>query len=304
MASIREVWVAVETILALAEITRAIGGVDTAAVVTAASHRQRLPIRRTRIIPDGEVEHDRHAVGEFRAENIVPVEVLQGEAVPRLVDGHGVGARERLPHAVHLLVHADRAEAQPRRELRRLAAAEPGARPVPRGGRRRVEQRPAGGGVVLPADHLAHEQRDDALADAHHGVPRAGEEEPRPVQVQGEVADLVVGLVLAAVGADWRGHPCLAARDVDVDEVDEPPGRVGRRGRVLLLSEVEAPGRQHERYVDGGRGLVVAHDQEAAVEAAVASGAERVGDADVAALVGASGQRDRTLCRRCHRRRR
>lgn len=105
LASTWDVWVAVETILAIAEISGGRGRVNTAAIGAPASHRQASASCRTRTISDGPVQHDRDVSGHFI---VAADEVLQGEVVPRLLHCHGVGAWELHPHGVPLPFYKDR----------------------------------------------------------------------------------------------------------------------------------------------------------------------------------------------------
>lgn len=111
----------------------------------------------------------------------------------------------------------------------------------------------------------------------------------------------MVRLVQLALVAEGAQQPRFRVRERHAGELDRPRGPCRCRLRhavlggqvVQVLDDDLRPrvvGAEREAGVDeGARGIegVVAHDEEAWAEASVL-GAERVGDADVAALVGAA----------------
>ena len=199
------------------------GGVDAHAVAAPACCRQPSSGQQARLIPDGEVEDERDAIGGRRpVEKFVAVQIPCREAVPGLVHHHGVSAWGGLPPSVVLVFHADGKHVGPRRHFR-AAAAEPQACPVLRY-RRRVDQRLAccrvvGGGAA----NLAGQTGLHALTDAHQGVPRRRQEERRrELDADDEDANGVVGLVHVAVVADRPVDPRHTLCDINVDEVKDP----------------------------------------------------------------------------------
>ncbi|BAT09668.1 Os10g0116650, partial [Oryza sativa Japonica Group] len=294
-----DVWVAIVMIGALADVAWAAGCVDAEAVAAATSVvvQRRLALRRAGDVGDGEVEHEGDAPWVLPGQGLVAVEILLGEVVPVLLDNHPVGARIGRPKDVLLVGERDGGYAEAGRHVR-LAATHPRARPVlrrlgehqprravepvARAGQRRGELR-----LHVPAhagEHVARRREDERRAGEHRELP----------------PELVVGPVGGgAVGGDGAVRPSLAARQRHVHEL-HGEGPVVLQSHAVVIAQVVAVGVPLERRVrrapceESARGVegAVAGDLEAVQEAS-GRHAEWVRYANVAAPVGAAGERDR-----------